>query len=230
MTSSGTYTYQLSNGESVLAAFERVRVRAPSLRQGHFVTARRELNMLFVEWANKQVNLWKVEQYTVPLVAGQAVYDVLPRTVMILDAWVTVGTGQFSQDLTIVPISRTDYANFTNKQTQGRPTAFWFDRLIAPSVTVWPVPDAGGGPYTMSWYACVQMQDANVPGGETPDVPYLWLDALVAGLAHRLARVYAPDLEIVRKADAKEAWETAATQNTENVGLTLALNLGGYYR
>lgn len=229
MTSSGTYDYQLSNGEGVLAAFERVRIRAPSLRQEHFATARRELNMLFVEWANKQVNLWKVELYSTPLIVGQAVYDVLPRTVMILDAWVTSGTGQFAQDLTIVPISRSDYANFTNKQTQGRPTAFWFDRLIAPAVTVWPVPDTSG-PYTMNWYACVQMQDANIPGGETPDVPYLWLDALVAGLAHRLARVYAPELEAARKIDAKEAWETAATQNTENVGLTLAPSLGGYYR
>jgi hypothetical protein len=73
------------------------------------------------------------------------------------------------------------------------------------------------------------MQDANLSGGETPDIPYRWLDALCAGLSHRLARIYAPTLEQLRKADADEAWKVAATQDTENVPLVLAPNLRSYY-
>jgi hypothetical protein len=75
------------------------------------------------------------------------------------------------------------------------------------------------------------MQDANLPGGETPDLPYLWLDWFIAGMAHRLARPYATtEIEKMRKADAVEAWTIAATQNTENVPLTLAPMISGYYR
>jgi hypothetical protein len=74
------------------------------------------------------------------------------------------------------------------------------------------------------------MFDANFPAGETPDVPYRWLDALVAGLAHRLSRIYAPQMEQVRKADAQEAWQQAAAQDTENVGFMLAPGLAQYYR
>lgn len=229
MASSGTYNYSLSNGGAVIAAFERCQIFLPSLRTEHFVTAGREINLLLSEWANKQVNLWKVDLISTPLVAAQGVYTVLPSTVMILDAWITTVSGGSTNDRYITPISRTDYASFSNKQTPGAPTCFWFDRLISPTVTLWPVPDQNG-PYTLNYYRCLQMQDANLPGGETPDIPYLWLDALVAGLAHRLARVYRPAIEALREKDAEKAWSVAATQNTENVNLSLSPPISGYYR
>lgn len=229
MTSSGSYSFAPSNGEIVLSAFERVRVRAPSLRQEHMRTARYEMNYLLASWANKQVNLWKVEQVSISIVANQQVYSVDPKTVMILDAWINTDQGQTQNGRYITPISRTEWASFSNKMTPGMPTVFWFDRLIAPTVTLWPIPAASNGPLTLNWFACVQMQDTNLPGGETPDIPYLWLDAIVAALAHRLARIYAPDLEQLRKADAEEAWSIAATQNTENVPTYFAPNLGAYY-
>lgn len=228
--SSGTYDFALSNGEVVLAAFERVRIRAPSLRIEHMTTARREMNLLLAEAANKQVNLWKVETNAITMVQGTPTYDVPVRTVMILDAYISLNNGLSTQtDRYITPISRTEYASFASKATQGPPTCYWFDRLISPTITMWPVPD-GNGPYTLNYYACVQMQDANLSGGETPDIPYLWLDWFVAGLSHRLARTYAPDIEAARKADAMEAWSIAATQNVENVPLAIAPAIGGYYR
>lgn len=230
MTSSGTYTYSLSIGEGVLAAYERVRVRPTSISQDHMRTARREVNLLFSQWANQQVNLWKVELISVDLTDGTATYSVPGRVVMILDAYISLNQGETTQtDLYITPISRTDYATYSMKSTEGRPTTYWFDRTISPTVTLWPVPNADDT-YTLNYYACTQMEDANLAGGETPDVPYLWLDAMVAGLAYRLARVYAPDLEPLRKADAKEAWDIAATQNTENVPLSLIPGISGYYR
>lgn len=230
MTSSGTYDFTLSNGEVVLAAYERVRVRSPSIRIEHMITARRELNLLLAEASNRQVNLWKVELMpTIPMLLGVPTYSIPPRVVMILDAWISVSTGMTRTDRYITPMSRTDYSSIANKLTSGSPTSFWFDRLIAPTITMWPVAD-GSGPYTLYYYACVQMQDANLPGGETPDLPYRWLDWFVAGLAHRLARIYAPDLEDKREKDANRAWQLAATQDTENVNLSLAPPISQYYR
>lgn len=229
MTSSGTYAFSLNNGEAVIQAFERCQVRLPSLRQEHWRSSRIEMNLLFTEWSNKQVNLWKVEPITLTLVSGTATYSVPSRVVMILDAYLTLNNGLTTQtDRYITPISRTDYASYAAKFTPGPPTVFWFDRLISQTLTTWPVVDSSS--YVINYYACTQVQDAALTGGQTPDIPYLWNDALVAGLAHRLARIYAPQLEAQRKADAMEAWTTAATQNTENVPMKLSPNLGRYFR
>jgi hypothetical protein len=194
------------------------------------MAAREEMNLLFVEWSNKQVNLFKVEQTAVPLVVGTATYSIPSRVVMLLDCWISRNTGTSQQqDLYITPISRTEYATLSNKQTPGQPSQFWFDRLISPTITLYPVPDSSG-PYVLNYYSCVQGQDLNLAGGETPDIPARWLDAFIAGLAHRMSRSYAPDLEDKRKLDAKEAWTIAAEQDTENVPLSLAPTIRTYFR
>lgn len=229
MTSSGTYSYSLSIGEAVLAAYERVRIRASSIRQEHMLTARREVNLLFSQWSNEGVNLWKVELISLTLVDGTASYDVSARVVMILDGYLRQNDGESDQtDRYIMPISRTDYASYAAKLTEGIPTVYWFNRLISPTVTFYPVINASG--YLFNYYAAVQIQDAALTSGQTPDIPYLWLDAMVAGLSYRLARIYAPELEAQRKADAKEAWDIAAEQNVENVPVRIAPAIGRYYR
>lgn len=229
--SSGTYQFSPSNGQVVIAAYGRCQIRQPSLRQEHMRTAYNELNLSMAKFSNMQPNLWKVVLNSITLVQGTATYSIPNNVVMILDAYRSLNEGTSQQtDIYMTPISRTEYASYANKQTQGPPNVFWFDRTPpSQTVTMWPVPD-GNGPYTYNYYACLQMQDANLPGGETPDVPYLWLDALVSDLAYRVSRVYAPQLEAVRKTDAMEAWQIAATQNTENVSFSLAPPLSGYYR
>lgn len=194
------------------------------------VAAREEMNLLFAAWANSQVNLFKVTLTSVPLVTGVASYAVPNNVVMILDTYITRNAGTVNAiDLVISPLSRTEFASLSNKQTPGQPTQFWFDRTPpAQNITMYPVPDASG-PYVLNYYACIQMQDLNLPGGETPDLPYRWLDAFVAGLAYRLARIYAPELEDKRKTDALEAWHTAAEQDVENVSLSIAPQLRGYF-
>lgn len=205
-------------------------MRTPSIRQEHMMTARRELNLLFIEFDNRQVNLWKVELLSINLVQGTATYTLPSRVVMVLDAYISLNNGSVGQtDRYITPISRTEYASYSMKQTQSQPTVFWLDRLITPTLTTYPVAD-GNGPYVLNYYACVNIQDANLSGGETPDVPNRWLDALVAGLAYRLSRTYAPELEAQRKIDYTEAWNLAGAQDTENVPLMLAPMIGAYYR
>lgn len=229
MTSSGTYAFNPPISDVVLSAYSRIQIRRSALIAEHLTDAAREANYLLIEFNNKQPNLWRSELQTVPLVQGTATYALPSRTVMILAAYIRRGSGASQNDRLIFPISTTEYASYPNKNTQGFPSVFWFNRQIVPQVTLWSVPDASST-YTLLLQTATQIQDANLPGGETADLPNRFLDAFVAGLAYRLARIWKPELEQARKADAVEAWSVAATQDTEDVDLVLAPQIGNYYR
>ena len=230
MTSSGTYNFQPSLGELVLNAFARCGVRRTAIMQEHMTDARFETNLMLSSWANQGVNLWEVVLISVPLVQGQTTYTVPAKVVMILDAVIQQNTGTSSQfDRVIMPISRTEYSQTPNKLQQAPPTVFWFDRLINPTVTLWPVPDQTST-YTLNYYAVTQIQDAELTDAQTVDIPYRWLDALAAGLAARLAAIYAPDRMQMLEAKAAQAYTIAATQDTENVPLYIMPGLSGYFR
>lgn len=228
MTSSGTTSFSLSNASIAVAAYSRLKIRRPALLAEHMQDAYTEFNLMLSKFSNLQVNLWTVDLVTVPLIQGTATYSVDPSTIQILDAYISQNSST-ENDRLIFPISRTEYASYPNKTAHGTSSVFWYDRLISPTVTLWYVPDATST-YTLKYYRCVQNQDANLPAGETPDVPYRWLDCMVAELAHRLSRIWAPELEAVREKDAEKAWNIAATQDVENVDLYLMPQLGGYYR
>lgn len=133
-------------------------------------------------------------------------------------------------DRIMTPISRTDYAAQPDKILQGPPTTFWFDRLSPiPTVTMWYVPD-GNGPYVFYYYRMRRIQDAAATSGQIADVPYLFLDALCAELAMRLARKYAPALVQALTMEAKESWSMAAEENRERVQMFLVPDTSGYFR
>ena len=230
MGSSGTYLFNPTNGSIVLSAYERIQIRAPEIRQEHMLSAYNEFNYLLSSIANLQPNLWKVIRSQIVLTPGVLNYSLPANTVMILDASIVLNFDTANESRRyITPISRTEYMSYANQQSPGQPTVYWFWRTETPLVKFYLVPDSNG-PYTFDFFSCIQVQDANLTNGETLDVPYRWLDAIVAGVSHRLSRIYAPQLEPVRKADALEAWTIAATQDTENVPLMLAPQLSGYYR
>lgn len=229
MTTSGTYNFDPAIGELVLNAFARLRVRRAEILQEHMENARFESNFLTIEWANRGVNLWTVDLITVPLIQGQATYSVPPETVMMLDAYIVTTSGGSTFNRMIFPFSRTEFASLPQPNTQAPPTVFWFDRLVAPTFTLWPVPD-GNATYTMSYYRYRRIQDAGYAAGQTLDVIWRWLDAFAAALAHRLSRMYAPELEQVRAADAEKAWTIAATQDVENVPMYIYPGLSSYFR
>ena len=121
MTSSGTYGFSISNGDAVIDAFSRIGKDMPTLEQGHFYTARRQLNlMLNSEWSNRGVNLWKVELISQLLTQGTAAYTLPARVIMILDAYRSINQSATDQtDSYMTPISRSDYAAYPQKQTQA---------------------------------------------------------------------------------------------------------------
>jgi len=230
MTTSGTYTFNPSLGEIVLNAYARCGVRRTAIMQEHMTDARFETNLMLASWANQGVNLWEVVLISVPLVQGQTTYTVPQKVVMILDAVIQQNTGTSSQfDRVIMPISRTEYSQTPNKLQQAPPTVFWFDRLINPTVTLWPVPDQSNV-YTLNYYAVTQIQDAELTDAQTVDIPYRWMDALASGLAARLAAIYAPERMQMLEAKAQQAYMIAATQDTENVPLYIMPGLSGYFR
>lgn len=222
---SKAYNFMPATGELVQAAYARIGVKRTEILTPHIQDAVMELNLLQAKMDNMGPNLWTVDQVSLPLTPAAATYSIPAETIMILDAYITLG----GNDRIIFPISRTEYASIPNKSDQGYPSQFWFDRTMSPTITLWLTPDANG-PYTLTYFRYRQIQDAVIQNGFNPEAPVRWLDALVAGLSHRLSRIYAPQMEQIRKADADEAWAIAATQDTENTSLYVIPGLSGYFR
>jgi hypothetical protein len=189
-------------------------------------SARLATNMMFTRWSNQGVNLWQVSLVTVPLVAGTATYSVDASTVVMLDAYIEYGAPPI--DRIIMPISRTEYASYPNKTQQGFPTVFWFDRLLSPTVTLWPTPD--GTQTSLKYYKVDRLQDANMNGTQEVDIPPIWLEAMAFGLAERLALIWAPEKVAIMKPMADEAYQIAANQNVETASQYISPQLSGYWR
>lgn len=230
MTSSGTYTFDPNLGELVLYAYNIAGLRNTSLTQEHFEAARMAANMMLSSWSNQGVNLWAVDLQTVPLVAGQSTYSVPANTVVMLDAYIeNTSSASNPTDRIILSISRTEYASYPNKEQQGFPTVFWYDRQLSPSVTLWPVPD-GVSAQTLKYYRLVQLQDSAYTGGQTVNIPYLWMEAFADGLAYRLAKIWNQAAAITLKAVADESYKIAADQNIETASQYISPQITGYYR
>lgn len=191
--------------------------------------AYRQANLSLVSLAIRQPNLWTEETQEIELLNGVATYTLPARTMMVLIATIRTGSGVAQNDRVLGPMSSYEYQSIPNKDNPGFPSIYWFNRQIVPQITFWLVPDADDT-YTARLQCVRQVQDANLQSGETPDIPYRWLDWFEADLAHRLSRIYKPDLEAKREADADKAWRIAATDDTENVPLAIVPGLSGYFR
>lgn len=229
MTTSGTYAFNPSLGELTLYSFNLCGIRNTALLQEHMEAARMSSNLMLARWSNQGVNLWAVDLVTVPLVAGQSTYSVDANTVMILDAYLGITNSGPEIDRIIMPISRTEYASYPNKTQQGFTTTYWFDRLLSPTITLWPVPD-GNSAQVLKYYRVRQIQDSNFTNGQNVEIPYLWLEAFAYGLAARLAVIFAPDKVQILKPMADESYQIAADQNVEYAQQYISPQISGYFR
>ncbi len=225
---SGTYNFAPSMGEGILYAYELCGVRRTALTQNHFENARIATGMLMGRWSADGVNLWQVDLQCIPLVQGCATYPVPNNTIVMLDMYYSINNGVADTDRIMTPISRTEYANYPNKKQQGAPTVAWFDRLLAPTVTLWPTPD--GQQSSFKYYRLRQMQDSVMSNGQQVEIPVYFLEAYVFALATRLAAIYAPDRAVGLKVMADEAWGVASRQNVETANYYISPNVNGYYR
>lgn len=225
MSTSGTYAFAPNLGDLVINAFAKCGVRRTDLTNQHMSDARMEANLMMSDWAGDGINLWQVQSATIPLAQGIASYQIPSDRVFILDVYIT----QDGFDRLIFPISRSDYASFAQKNLQGYPTSFWFDRLIDPNLYVWPVPDSSTS-YILTYYYMRQAMDSELTNGTQPEVPWYYLNAFADGLAARLAYIYAPDKVAVLQPKADKSWFRALQVGTENVPVTMNVQMRGYFR
>lgn len=387
---SGTYDFSLSNADIIIEAFERIQIGPSAFEPRHIISARRSLNIELQEWANRGVNLWVVDQYSVPLTQGISLYTLAPEIVNPLDVYIrtfqlgalnsvaqsfttTLGsnqvtinvggaqvggyvqiaipvaiggiilfgyypvisvpnantatiqaTGQYANnsvtggtvpaftttlgsasvnvnipghgllvgqpfnvevpttvggvtlngsyavatvvdfnnftiiapanalsgatvsenggrtqiavqvqnaapvDIMLYPLSRDDYAMIPDKFVQGRPTTFWFNRLINPTMTVWQVPDATQ-PYELMFFAMRRIQDADPISGQAPEIPMRFLEALISKLTARLAEKFKPEMHAAKIALGNAAWDLASAEDREKAPTYIAPDLSGYF-
>ena len=219
MATSGTSTFNLDLTEIVEEAFERV---GSEMRTGYDLrTARRSLNLMFADWANRGINMWTFEQGSIPLVAGTATYDLPADTIDLLEHVIRTGSGSASTqaDLTITRISVSTYATIPNKLQQARPIQVWIERLNTPRITVWPVPD-DSQPYTFVYWRLKRIQDAG-NGVNTMDMPFRFIPCMVAGLSYYLALKVPGGTERLQvlKAQYDEAWDLASSEDREKAAV-----------
>lgn len=220
MATSGTSVFNLDLSELVEEAFERC---GAELRTGYDLrTARRSLNLLFADWANRGINLWTVEQGSINLVQGTATYNLPDNTVDLLEHVIRTGAGNVSTqaDLTITRISVSTYSSIPNKLTQARPIQVYINRQApTPTITVWPTPD-GSIPYQFIYWRLRRIQDAG-DGSNTMDVPFRFIPCMVSGLAYYLALKLPGAMERlgVLKDQYDIDWDFASTEDREKAAV-----------
>jgi hypothetical protein len=219
MTTSGVANFNLDLSEIVEEAFERC---GSELRTGYDLrTARRSLNLMFADWANRGVNMFTFEQGTINLVPGTATYNLPVDTVDLLEHVIRTGAGNESTqaDLTITRISVSTYATIPNKLQQARPIQIWIERLDTPRFTLWPVPD-NSQTYQLVYWRMRRIQNAG-DGVNTMDMPFRFIPCMVAGLAYYLALKVPGGAErlTVLKEQYDEAWQLAAGEDQEKAAI-----------
>ena len=228
MTTTGTQSFNLDLNNIIEEAFERA---GAEVRTGYeFRTARRSLNLLTIEWANRGINLWTIEEGSIPLTQGTITYDLPVDTIDLIEHVVRTQTGQGQTDININRISVSTYATIPNKNAQGRPIQVWIDRQSGatepsgvnfPQIYVWPAPDQSNF-YTFVYWRLKRIQDAG-NGTNTQEIPFRMLPCMVAGLAYYIAMKIPeslPRLEMLKMAY-EEQWQLASGEDREKAALRL---------
>lgn len=212
MTTSSSRDFNLDVAEAIEEAYERCGLE---MRTGYDAkTARRSLNIMFSEWANRGLNLWTVEQATQSLTSGTDSYQFTADYTDLLEVVIR----RSGTDFALSRMSRGDYLNLPNKSQSGRPSQFYFDRKITPSLILWPTPDSSSD--TLVYYYVRRIQDADTLQN-TNDIPFRFLPCLVAGLAYYISMKKAPDRIQILKSVYEEEFQRARDEDEDRVPLKL---------
>ena len=224
MTTSGTSDFNLEFTEIAEEAWERA---GREMRSGYDLrTARRSMNLMTIEWQNRGINMWTIDEGEVNLVQGQAEYDLPADTIDLMDHVIRTGAGNVSTqfDLAITRISSSTYATIPNKLQQARPIQVWVRRLrVNPKIVVWPIPDQGTEEdpyYIFKYWRMRRIEDAGA-GIQTADVDFRFLPALTAGLAYHIA-MKVPELSTrvpMLKQAYEEQFDLAAGEDREKAAV-----------
>lgn len=220
MATSGTTDFNLSIDDLIEEAFERCGVRAASGYQLN--SARRSLNLLFLDWANRGLNLWTIEQATYSLTQGTNEITLSNDTVNVLEAVIRQNIQGTDSDVYIERISREDWLNVPDKTTQARPAQFYVQRANTVKVFFYPAADQA---YTFVYYRIRRIQDAGIYTNTT-DINFRFLPCLASGLAYQLSLKFAPDRSGALKAIYEEDFNRAALEDRDTASVQFVPDLG----
>jgi len=206
MTTSGSKDFELQVDDYIEEAFERC---GTEFRTGYDArTAKRSLNLLLADWANRGLNQWTIKQRTLTLTQGTTAYDLGTDVIDVL----SLVCRRSNSDLSMERLSRDGYFSIPSKSTQGRPNQFFLDRQITPSLKLYPTPENATD--TIIYDALVRMDDVD-SYTNTLDVPFRFYPCLAAGLAYYIAMKRAPDRIQLLKAVYEEEFERARTEDRD---------------
>ena len=219
MTTSNSTNFELDVAEYIEEAFERCGLE---LRTGYDLqTAKRSMNIMLAEWANRGLNQWTIEQRTQALTADDSDYSLGTDVIDILSAVVHRGTTDFSMSR----ISRDAYLSTPSKTTTGRPTQFFLDRQITPNLKIWPTPENSTD--TIVYDALTRIQDAD-SAINTMEIPFRFYPCLTAGLAYYISMKKAPDRIQLLKSVYEEEFERAMGEDRDRSSFTVTPQLSFY--
>lgn len=212
MATSGSRNFDLDFAELAEEAYERCGLE---YRTGYDArTARRSLNLMFADWANRGVNLWTVKQGTQALTSGTATYTLSGTYSDLLE----VVLRRSGTDYTLSRMSRSEYMSLPNKSTEGRPSQYFFNRQINPEITLWATPDNSTD--SLVFYYIQRIEDVDTLANTT-DAPFRFLPCMVAGLAYYLSIKRAPERVQLLKSVYEEEFQRAADEDEDRVPLKL---------
>jgi len=218
-TTSGTSDFKLDILQICEEAYERAGIE---MRSGYDLrTARRSLNLMALEWVNRGLNLWTVEESSETLTAGTATYTLDDDCIDVLDAVIRDGSGTSQTDFNLTRITVSTYAQTSNKNTQSRPTSMYVDRQNRTTVTLYPTPN--DATQTFNYWYIRRIEDLGVNTNNV-DMPERFVPAMIAGLAFNIA-LKRPELEQripLLKAIYDEQYQLAASEDRDKSALVFS--------
>ena len=216
MALSGSTDFEPNVTEFIEEAFERCGLE---LRTGYDLkTAKRSINLMLAEWANRGLNQWTIEQATQTVTQGTTDYTLNSNIIDILDVVVRRTVNSTQTDISISRIGRSEYLNIPNKETQARPSQYFLDKTITPVLKVWPAPENSTD--ILVFNKIVRMDDAD-KATNTMDMPFRFYPCFVAGLAYYLSLKRSPQLTPQLKALYEEEFRRAANQDEDRASFRI---------
>lgn len=212
MATSSSTNFELDVADYIEEAFERCGLE---VRTGYDMkTAKRSLNLMLAEWANRGLNQWTIVQRTQALTQGTQEYALATDTIDILSLVVR----RSDTDFALQRVSRDQFLNIPTKTTQSRPTQFFLDRQVTPNLKVWPTPENSTD--TLVFDVLTRMDDADT-FTNTLDMPFRFFPCLAAGLAYYISIKRAPNRAQLLKAMYEEEFERAMTEDRDRASFNV---------
>ena len=219
MAVSGSVNFELDVVEYIEEAFERCGLE---VKTGYDLkSAKRSLNIMLAEWANRGLNQWTITQSTQALTSDDGEYPLGTNIIDILSMSVLRSGIYYSLER----ISRDTYLAIPNKATTGRPTQFFLDRQITPNLKIWPLPENSTD--VLYFDALTRMDDAD-NFTNTLEIPFRFYPCLAAGLAYYIAIKRAPSRIQMLKAVYEEEFERAISEDRDRASVRISPALGDY--